>query len=543
MKVADIITDFLVENGINVVFGYPGGNITHVLNSIYHNKEIQYVQNYHEQACAFSAVGYSKVHSRPSVALSSSGPGATNMITGIADAFLDSVPVFFITGQVNRNGHKTSPFQRQNEFQELGIVSLIQSITKYAITIQDEMEILYHLEKAYAVMMEGRRGPVLIDLPHDVQYSEVDQKKLRHYTPSNNTLFLDEDVVCRASKLLGKSHRPIVVVGGWMDRNQRNSFLRYIHEFRIPFACSMRALNQVDENDELFVGYIGNFGNVQANKCVLESDGILTLGCRLTGQHSSIFDDVVKRGTLVVQVDIDKEEFVYSSYDNVIGLNITVESFLLLQNNLKNEGVILSQPHESWMDHIREYKNGEEFNSISAFSSEDKTRIILRTVDSLIPENAVIVADVGQHLILCAQELSHGQDRFFLFSGGLGSMGFSLPAAIGACYSKPNSVVVSVIGDGGFQMNIQELQTVLKHKLPIKIIIINNHSLGMIRDYQHKWFDNDMGSVEEYLPVPDFEMICKGYGIEYVSIADEESVSKIKDKLNNNQPYVVEIVV
>lgn len=535
MKVTDYIVEFFIEKGITDIFGYPGGVICHLIDSVTKYPDIQVHTNYHEQASAFAACGFAQETNGVGVAFSTSGPGATNLITGIANAYFDSIPTMFFTGQVDTYGLKGNLPVRQRGFQETDIVSMVKSITKYAVCVEDPINIKYELEKAYAIATQENPGPVLIDLPADVQRAEIEVEVCREYKPQNTLKTDYETVISELNAELRAAKRPCLLVGnGVKQAGMKNEIRKLIETLNIPSVFSMPAFDTLDCDNELNFGFIGANGHRYANFVVGKSDLIIAIGtrmdCKQVGNNREAFASQAK----IVRIDIDAGNLVHKVHKDEVQYCIDLRD--LIKNwNLSAEKSV----SDEWTGVCRKLKD-----RLQGYDDEDYTKL-LRAICRKISDDTVIVADVGQSQVWLAQQLPVKKNQSVHMSGGLGTMGYSLPAAIGAYYGS-RKPVVSFNGDGGIQMNIQELQFLFREQLPIKVVILNNRALGMIRGFQEANFNRNYSQTMEGCgySAPDFGKIAAGYGLGsegYIRIKDESDLEILEHMPDG--PVIIEVTM
>lgn len=516
MKVSDYIVEFLISKGINHVFGYPGGMVTHLMNSFskYEN-QIQAHVCYHEQAAAFEACAYAQVSGIPGVAYATSGPGATNMITGICNAYFDSVPVIFITGQVNTFEAKQAHSMRQRGFQETDIISMVKEVTKYAVYVEDADKIGEYLEKAYQIAMTGRKGPVLLDIPMNIQRTDIDLSK----TKVQNVLQAEQYSVdyTKLNDLLQAAKRPCMVLGAALKNLSRQEVLDYVEYMQMPVVTSMIAMDILPYEHPLNYGFIGAYGSRTANFIVAKSDCVFVLGSRLDVRQVGGKRDNFAPDALIVRVDIDAGELQYQIRDNEIDIHADIKDVM---NYLRKQYTADRSKLTAWHHVCDEIANRLDH------TDDRNTNRYVEAISQYVPEGTVITTDVGQNQVWVAQSYHVKSGQCILYSGGHGAMGYSLPAAIGAYYAS-GLPVISFNGDGGIQMNIQEMEFIRREKLPIKIFVFNNHALGMIRHFQEMYFDsNYMQTVEgRGYETPDFERLANAYHMHYLCYNSVEDVS------------------
>ncbi|MDD3008369.1 MAG: thiamine pyrophosphate-binding protein [Arcobacter sp.] len=539
IKISDYIIEFLLSKNINKTFGYIGGAIAHIYHSIDKYKEMEIINCIHEQGAGFAAEGYARITGKSGVAFATSGPGATNLITPIGSCYFDSVPTMFITGQVNTYEYKYDKPVRQIGFQETDIVSIIKPIVKYAVMVDKVEDIRYELEKAYYLSQEGRKGPVLVDIPMNIQRTEVDISSLKSFFDSNEYFELENNKKEKKNidefiNLLKESKRPIVLIGGGVRLSNANvELLNYVEKYNIPVVYSLMGKDAISEDYKYNLGLIGSYGNRYGNLALANSDLILVLGSRLDTRQTGTSLDTFAREAKIIQVDVDKNEL-GSKIKIDIEINYDVKDFIVTLNKYE-----INIDTTEWLKKLKEYKN--KFSSTVGIDNNLKIPNYVVSIISKYLQDEDICVDVGQHQMWTAQSLNIKATQRVLFSGGMGAMGFALPASIGACIGSNKRTVV-IAGDGGIQMNIQELEVINRRKLPIKIFVLNNKNLGMVRQFQELYFDKKyLGTIDDY-SVPNFVDITKAYGIKARKI---DNISKLeielKDIFSSNDPELINI--
>jgi acetolactate synthase-1/2/3 large subunit len=537
MKVSDYIIEFFISKGITDVFGYPGGMVTHFMESFHHYRDkISAHVNYHEQGAAFAACGYAQVSHKPGIAYATSGPGATNLITGIANAYFDSIPCIFITGQVNTYEAAGDLLVRQKGFQETDIVKIVNPITKYAVQITDESKIKYELEKAYYTCLEGRPGAVLLDIPMNIQRQDITVSELKGYKPVGENVIWDSKKYDILIEELKKSERPCLVVGAGMKNNG------LVEEFRnlaivlgIPVVSSMIAVDIVPNDTLDYYGFIGAYGHRAANFIVAKCDLLISIGSRLDVRQTGSDHEKFAPKAKLIRIDVDPKEMT----------NFIKEDEIQIVDHLNPQGMkeltqiiktVLHTDYTQWK---------KTCNKIaSALKNVDKENAIdiIKELSRKIPDNSIITTDVGQNQVWIPQRFEFKEKQTALFSGGHGAMGYSLPAAIGAYYAS-HKIIYCFTGDGGIQMNIQELQFIARERLPIKVIILNNKALGMIRHFQEMYFDSNYFQTMEHsgYSAPDFGKIAYAYDLPYYKIVYDQPFES--DLLYNEEPAILEVML
>jgi acetolactate synthase-1/2/3 large subunit len=513
MKASDYIVSFFEQRGVNVVFGYIGGMITHLVDSLGQNPNVQYIQTYHEQTAAIAAEGYAIESGKFGVAICTSGPGVTNMMTGIADAFFGSIPVLFISGQVNTYEYKYDKPIRQQGFQEMEVVNVVKPITKYAVLLDKPEDIRYELEKAVYIATHGRKGPVAIDLPMNISRAEIDPEKLRGYVPEeeNPSNIPTAEVI----NLIEKSKRPIILLGGGAAGDGVDIKLnKFLVETKIPVITSLMGRGIIDETYPHYVGMVGSYGNRCANMAVAKADLLITLGSRMdTRQTGAMYQEFLKDGK-IIHVDLDENELEYHRLENRLKVHASVADFL---NALEKE-TIAYQDYSTWNDWVSKLKkNYSQDREIERFVDNKAPYQLLQRLNEISKEGDVFTVDVGQNQMWSAQTLKLKKGQRFVNSGGLAPMGFAMPAAIGIAFANPKRTVYCVTGDGGFHMAIQSMLTIAQYNLNIKVVVINNSALGMITQFQHLYFNDRMYGTTKAggFINPDLKTMAKAYGVRY----------------------------
>lgn len=537
MKLTDYLVQFIADQGVKAVFGYQGGSISHVIDALSCHPRVRYVQMRHEQAAAFAANGYALQTGAMGVALSCSGPGATNLLTGIADAYYDSLPCLFLTGQVSTSEMKKNPEVRQFGFQETDIVSIVSSITKYAVTVTDPERIAFELEKAVYLMQEGRPGPVVIDIPHNVQTRAIDPEKLEHFAAATlPAVPCGQFYAAETAQWMTKSKCPVILLGGGSRALKQNKpLLDFLEGLPVPIVASYRGKDVLDHSAPNFCGVIGAYGNRSANYAVKSCDLLLCIGSRLDGRQTGGNFDTFADAAKVITVDIDATEL-GEKPKQYFGIHADCVDFLTALSAEKIE------KDDRWLTTVKRWQQRyPDFAEYHIAEGVNPNLFLNRLSDAANGKTSYAV-DVGQNQIWANASLRSKRGDFILQSCGLGSMGFALPAAIGA-YCANGNPTICLCGDGGFQMNLQELQTVVNQQIPLKIFVFNNHSLGLIRVYQSKALGSRFfGSVEGF-GSPDYELLAKAYGIVYHKITTSDCQAELNGILHATAACLVEVLV
>ncbi len=536
MKVTDYIISFLIDKHVTDIFGYPGGVICHLIDSATKcQNSIAVHTTYHEQGAAFAACGYAMSSSNIGVAFATSGPGATNLVTGVANAYFDSIPVLFFTGQVDTYTMKKDIPIRQRGFQETDIVKIMEPITKYSVCIDDLKAIRYELEKAYYLATSGNPGPVVIDLPADIQRANIDIDDLEGFSPSS----VEEDRSLEASfdtikEALEASERPCLLIGnGIKISGQEENIKILVETLRIPAVFSMPAFDILAYDHEFNYGFIGANGHRYGNFILGKSDLIITMGSRLDLKQVGNIRENFAPQAQIIRIDIDAGNLLYKVHQDEVDLKIDVKKLIpyLLQHI-----DMLPKCNTTWNNVCKVLKN-----ELQGFDEKEYNHLITKIGDK-IPDNYSITSDVGQSGVWIAQNLHLKKSQRVYMSAGHGAMGFSLPAAIGVYYGRKKPVVC-FNGDGGLQMNVQELQFIKREKLPIKVIVINNEALGMIRGFQEANFDRNYSQTIEGkgYKAPDFKKIALAFDLTYTKIDNISELNGIL--LEDNSRMLIEVHV
>ncbi|GAB3579729.1 thiamine pyrophosphate-binding protein [Hymenobacter daeguensis] len=544
MKASDYIAYFLEAQGVDTVFEMSGGMITHMLDSMHQLTKIDIVSMHHEQSASFAADAYARVTGVPGVALATSGPGATNLLTGIASCFFDSVPGVFITGQVNTFEQKGDRAIRQLGFQETDIVSMARPVCKACYEVKDALELPQVLEDAFRTALGDRPGPVLIDIPMNVQRGDIPppangfQCVVREGVSNE----LTPEVLEELAQALAAAKKPLILVGrGVRSAFQVEAFRQFTKMVQVPVVASLLAVDAMTYDDPLRVGYIGSYGNRWANMAIGLSDFILVLGARLDIRQTGPDTKFFKEGRAIYHVDCDPGEI----NNRVVGCRPIVADladFFAAANRYYSPTDFEARPE--WTTELRdlqtEWADTKEHPNLVGINPNEFMHALSKP-----GLGSGYVADVGNHQQWAAQSLELTGDQLFLTSGGLGSMGYALPAALGMCFATGRKPVVVIAGDGGFQMNIQEIQTIAHHKLPVKMVVVNNNCLGMIRQFQDSYFEGRYQSTFWGYSAPDFIKIAEAYGIPALSVSDPAKLDEASAWLwqDPQQPALLQVMV
>ncbi len=541
MKCSDFIAEFLRSNGIEVVFDFTGGMIACLENSISNLPGINCLPSRHEQGSAFAAEGYSRINKNFGVAIATSGPGATNMITTIGSCYFDSIPVLFFTGQVNTKELRNNKNIRQNGFQELNIIEIVKSITKYNKLILNPNDVLYELEKSLFFMKNGRPGPVLIDIPFNVQIANVDSKNLRKFINSKEHIKIIKKKTTSSfnfaqfKKLLASSKKPIVLFGNGVKLSKTEHELKdFLNNNFLPSVGSLMGLGVIPSNQNNYLGLIGTYGNRSANIALANADLIIVLGSRLDLRQTGN-PKLFAANADIFHLDIDS----FSRKKDFEKYFFVKESLNIFFNNIKNLKVPAKQ---RWLTFIDRIKN-DFSNDYTERCNYCNPNLFFKYLSNNVPKRSTVIADVGQNQMWLAQSWKIKNEQKLIFSGGMGAMGFSLPVSIGAYFADKSRGVYSFMGDGGFQINMQELETIKHNNIPIKIFILNNNSLGMVREFQDQYFNSNHQSTVIGYSCPNIKKIANAYGIRYFRVNKANNVELYKKIISIKSPIIIEVVL
>lgn len=532
MIVATYIAKFLREYGVKHVFGFDGSMMLKVADEISLLEGIEYLQGFHEQASSFAADAYGRVTNGMGVALVTSGPGAVNALAGCADAYMDSIPLLIIAGNDRLTHIAANPGVRLNGFQDLDIVSMAKPITKYAVQIKNPECIAYELEKAVHIANAGRKGPVLVDVPMDIQFAQVPDE-IPHYEPQDNLPEIASEVIAKVCHELYTAKRPVIIAGGGVQTAGAAGELgRFVKCSQIPLVTT---LNGHDASG-LAVGAAGFYGLPEANLALHYADVVCAFGCRFGERQASKFIDKYTNAK-IIHIEVDEREF-----DRVL------PAFLKVKGDVKefleklNEGLDTSRLHdyEHWHDRIRGWREKYRHMLHNNLEGIDPLRVV-EHIGKMMPEDAIFTNDVGQNTMWVCQGLIPRGTQRLLTSSGYASMGFSLPAAIGAKTACPDRHVIAFSGDGGFQMNLQELQYVKLRKLDIKILVFNNNTLGLMREVQRIYYNhNYVGSNEQEFACVDLEKLSAVYDLGYFRLEAENNFPALDEFLQNGRAGIID---
>ena len=546
MKSSDYIARYLYARGVEVVFEVIGGMTTHLVDSLFQQNEIKIIPMHHEQSAAFAVDVYGRIKGKPCFAMATSGPGATNLLTGIGSCFFDSTPGIFITGQVNTFEQKGSKKVRQSGFQETDIVAVASPICKAAWQINRPEEIPSALEKAFVLACSGRPGPVLLDIPMDMQRCTLPDSLLEMSSVVHPDC--DDQALKGIDELLAdlrRSSRPLILAGGGIRAAQAvATFRQLVATLEVPVVNSLMCVDALQYTNPLRVGLIGSYGNRWANKALGESDLLIVMGSRLDVRQTGSDKDFLTKNRVVWHLDCDKEE-IGSQVKGCRPIIGHLAPLLDRMHKLTQKDCGQWKRWNDWLEQIATFRekwpDTDELNGLEGINPN----VFVHKLSAASHAAAAFVTDVGQHQMWSAQSIELGPDQRFITSGGMGAMGFALPGAIGASVALPGQPVVVIAGDGGIQMNIQELQTVRRNNLPVKIVVMNNASLGMVRQFQESYFSSRFQSTVFGYSAPDFNKVANAYGIASDVISDNEEVESGLAALwkDPSEPFLLEVKI
>lgn len=527
----------LEHEGVKTLFGYPGGAIMPVFDALYdHRDRLNHILVRHEQGAAHAAQGFARVSGEVGVCLVTSGPGATNTITGIADAMIDSTPIVVIAGQVGASLLGTDAFQ------EVDLVGITQPISKWSYQIRRAEDVAWAVARAFYIARSGRPGPVVLDFAKNAQtemtdYEPVDLDFIRSYDPNPET---DSKAVAEAVALINGAKRPLVLVGQGVELgNAQQELKEFVEKADIPCGCTLLGLSALPSNHHLNKGMLGMHGNLGPNVKTNECDVLIAVGMRFDDRVTGKLDTYAKQAK-IIHLDVDPSE---------IGKNVPVDVPIL--GNCKRTLSLLTeliqpQKHEEWIASFKPYEEKEYTQVIEkeVFSKEGPINMgeVVNLVSEATHNEAILVTDVGQNQMMACRYFKFSKPRSIVTSGGMGTMGFCLPAAIGATFGRPDRTVCAFMGDGGLQMTMQELGTIMEQKSPVKIILLNNNYLGNVRQWQAMFFNRRYS----FTPMmnPDYMQIASAYGIASRRVMSREELNDgIQEMLSTDGPFLLEVCV
>ncbi|MBL4306699.1 acetolactate synthase 2 catalytic subunit [Vibrio fluvialis] len=525
MTGAQLVVAALKQQGIKTVFGYPGGAIMPIYDALY-DGGVEHILCRHEQGAAMAAIGMARATQDVAVCMATSGPGATNLVTGLADAFLDSVPLVAITGQVASSHIGTDAFQ------EMDVIGMSLSCTKHSYLVTDINELAPTLAEAFEVAKNGRPGPVIVDIAKDVQLGQAPVSVLPAFTPPAIPQ-VDPQQLAQAQALLAQSKRPVLYVGGGVQLAKATDTVReFLRLNPMPSVSTLKGLGTIERHDPHYLGMLGMHGTKAGNLVVQESDLLIVVGARFDDRVTGKLDTFAPHAK-VIHIDIDAAEF-----------NKLRQANAALRGDINTILPQLELSHDisPWVHHSESLRSGFKWRydhpGEAIFAP-----LLLKQLSDMMPDSAMVSTDVGQHQMWAAQHIQPRDPQNFISSAGLGTMGFGLPAAMGAAVARPNDQSILITGDGSFMMNIQELGTLKRRQIPVKMVLLNNQRLGMVRQWQSLFFD---GRHSETIldDNPDFIMLAKAFDIPGKTITRKEEVEPaLKEMLESKTAYLLHVAI
>lgn len=538
IKASDYIVGQLKEYGINHYFGYQGTMIAHLVDSICKDSDVHNHVCYNEQGAAMAAVGYTKASGAVAVAYATSGPGAINLMSGIADAFYDSVPVVCLVGQLNTNEYTDIPELRQQGFQQTDVVSMFKPICKFVIQVTDAADIPEYIHKAYRIATTGRKGPVVLDIPMNVQRTMIEVEGFEALPEKEE---FPKNSFDQIKEALAESKRPLLLLGNGLSKLEadRKLIAKQAMDTNIPIITSMLGRDIIPSDYELNLGFLGAaYGHRAANIIsARKADLIIALGCSFCRRQTGLKSEEYAPEATIIRVDVDEVELRRKVHQSEI--DIIADAHEALAFIVENGWTVNSE----WLDFCKETKHDCEQFDAKVCEGREPNKLVAE-LSASFPEDAVICSDVGQHQIWCAQSIQIKNNRRLIFSGGHGAMGFAIPAAIGAHYAQGHPTI-AICGDGAAQMNIQELQWIVRDQVPVTIIVLNNNSLGLIRQQQDDFFDKKhFGATAEYgFSSPSFAKLAKAYGIDSAEVYSIEDINEVVSNHKFDKPLMIEVIM
>ena len=530
---AQILVKTLKDLGVDTIFGYPGGIVLSVYDELFKQNDIKHYLVRHEQAAVHAAEGYARVSGKCGVVIVTSGPGATNIVTGVADAYLDGTPLIVLTGQVMAN------LLHQDAFQEVDIVDITKSCTKKNFQVTDVKNLESVLVEAFNTAISGRQGPVVVDLTKNIFSETAEFNPDIAILNSNNDNCKMPDLM-KVFKALENAEKPLIIAGGGVIQADASSeLIEFAHLLNIPVVSSMMGLGAFPANDKNYIGMIGIFGHPSANMAVRESDLVFAIGTRFNDRIRCCFSEN-ELSKKLIHLDISKKKIsrVIPSSIEIVGDAKEILTGMIEEYKKENYNIFFNQ---SWCNYLNELK---QQNILPKKKSEKlhSFEVMLEIQNCLKDKAPVISTEVGQHQVWAARYLQFNEPRKFLTSGGLGTMGFGFPAAIGASVALNGQPVVCIAGDGSFQMNLQELATCVDYNIPVKVFIINNGYLGMVRQFQEKMCDERYFATK--ISSPDYIKLAESYGIKGIRVEKFEDIKPaVEAAYNSKSPFIVDFVV
>ena len=521
---SEILIECLKEQGVDTVFGYPGGAVLEIYDALYkYSDRIKHIMTAHEQGASHAADGYARVTGKTGVVITTSGPGATNIVTGIATAFMDSIPVVAITGNVGR------ALLGKSSFQEVDIANIVKPVTKASFQVSSMEELAPTIRKAFKIAQSGRKGPVLVDIPKDITALKTEYTR-EEPCKCEKVFSADEKNIDEIVSLLKNCKKPAIYAGGGIiSSNASDELTKFAELLDAPVCCSLMGMGAISADHPLFAGNMGMHGIMETGMAIKEADLIVAAGTRFSDRVAGDTDKFGQKA-VIIQLDIDENE---------INKNVKVDKWLIgnVKTSLSELNKKLEQQnHEHWKLSLTKYSTVTEVKIGEYITPQE----ILRAMESLRDGGDIVVTDVGQHQMWAAQECSFKEPRTFLTSGGLGTMGYGMGAAIGAHFAKPDKKVFLVTGDGSFHMNMNEMVTLKSYNVPVVVMIFNNEVLGMVRQWQKLFYGRRFSSTDPHRAT-DFAAAAKAFGIESFTVSKSEDIlPTLKKAVELHAPVVID---
>lgn len=535
---ARILLECLIKEGVDQIFGYPGGVVLTVYDELYKCEEIKHYLVRHEQAAIHAAEGYARVTGRPGVAITTSGPGACNAITGIANAYYDSYPIVVFTGQVG------SDQIGYDAFQEADIVGITRSCCKHNFLVKDIKDLARVVKEAFHIATTGKPGPVVVDLPKDVLASKAKfEYPSKVNLPGYNPTYTGHPLqIAKALKMLSEAKRPVIISGGGVvSSNASSEMTQLAKKLSIPVTNTLMGLGTFPANDELFLGMLGMHGNYWSNYAVTNCDVLFAVGTRFNDRITGCLKNFCKDAQ-VIHIDVDPCSISKNVKADVpiVGdaKNVLTEMLALIEKSDKN----VDLNHRTlWLNQIEEWRQKKAFSVVSSDKLSPQ-KVISDIYEATKDKDVIIATEVGQHQMWTAQLYKFNEPRRLVTSGGLGTMGFGYPAAIGACVAQPDKTVINIAGDGSIQMNIQEIATCVEYEIPVIVCVINNGYLGMVRQWQEKLYEKHYSHTK--ITGPDYVKLAEAYGAKGIRVTkEEEIIPAINEAIAAKCPVFIDFIV
>ena len=530
MNGSQILIQALIDQGVDTIFGYPGGSVLNIYDALYERSEdIRHIVSSHEQGAAHAADGYARSTGKPGVCLATSGPGATNLVTGIATAYMDSIPLIAITGNVSND------LLGRDSFQEVNIAGITMPITKHNFIVQHVDDLAAIVRKAFVIANSGRKGPVLIDIPKDVTAAVTEYVKLPRYR-IRKLPKVDDEIFEQALEEIMKAKRPMIYAGGGvLSSNATKELLKFSKHMDIPISCSMMGLSSVPFDYDLYLGMIGMHGTPVSNYATLNTDLIIAIGARLSDRVAGNREEFGKNAK-IIHFDIDASEI---SKNVATDISIVGDARYILKKMIQR---MPETKHKEWTDTLKDFKTKVGLPTPKEGDGVDP-RDLATTLHKIVGEDAIIVTDVGQHQMIMAQYYQFSRPRSFISSCGLGTMGFGMGAAIGTKVANPNRPVVLVTGDGSFHMNMNEMAVAVSENIPIVVLIFNNTVLGMVRQWQTLFYEHRYSNTSIDRKT-DYVKLAEAFGAKGFRIHNRYEIENVmKEAIKSKVPCIVDCMI